>query len=178
MQQMKSTEGTYWRRAAVRIAALSSWSMLLWGSWAFAANLGYGVDAAARAGLTQGASSLTLTCFMTVILEAVSRRCAGPWAKLIAPTLCASLVHALLTIGAHVAAGTPEIAAAVGPNIAASVGYSLTYAAGLALAAHPELRILQRLVQISQILRRRPAALARARASASASLSAPVLRLC
>ncbi|MCA9663536.1 MAG: hypothetical protein KC486_34720, partial [Myxococcales bacterium] len=173
MQQGKSTEGSYWRRAAVRIAAISSWSMLLWGSWALAANLSYGVEAAARAGLTQGASSLTLTCLQTAILEAVSRRCAGPAAKVIAPTLCASLIHALLTIAAHTAAGTPALLAAVGPNIAASVAYSLTYAAGLALAAHPELRILQRLVQISQGLRRRPAAIARA--SARVSLSAPAL---
>ena len=81
MQQGKSTEGSYWRRAAVRIAAISSWSMLLWGSWALAANLSYGVEAAARAGLTQGASSLTLTCLQTAILEAVSRRCAGPAAE-------------------------------------------------------------------------------------------------
>jgi hypothetical protein len=174
MQPMKSTEGSYWRRAAVRIAAISSWSMILWGSWAFAANLSYGFEAAARAGLTQGASSLALTSLQTAILEAVSRRCEGPAAKVLAPTLCAVLVHALLTIGAHVASGTPALLTAVAPNIAASVAYSLTYAAGLALAAHPELRILQRVVQISQILRRRPAAIAHA----SASLSAPVLRLC
>ncbi|MEZ4384199.1 MAG: hypothetical protein R3A79_22890 [Nannocystaceae bacterium] len=166
------TTRTSWRRAAARIAAISGWSLLFWGSWAFAANLSHGVDAAARAALTQGASSLTLTCLMTVLIEALSRRCAGPWAKLAAPTLAATLFHASLTIGAHALAGTPALVAAVAPNIAAGLAYALTYAAGLALAAHPELPILQRLVRISQGRRGREGAPPRPAAPALRPLGA------
>lgn len=139
-------------RAALRVVACSGWSLLLWGGWAFVANLPFGLRAAAQAATAQGLLSLTVTFVMTALLEVVSRSCRGAVAKLILPTAAAVAFHALATIGVHWAAGTPALAASVTPVILAGVVYSASYAAGLLLASHydgqipaPVARLLRRL---------------------------------
>lgn len=120
------------RSSSLRIAAISTWSLLLWGGWALVANLGHGLAVAGRAAATQGLVSLSVTFMMTVLLEATSRRCRGRWSRILAPAAVAEAFHAIYTVGLHVSLETPELALTTLPLIAAGLAYSLTYAAAIA----------------------------------------------
>src|SRR5262245_3873792 len=85
------------RPARARVAGLTLAAGVVYGGWAFVANVAHGASPALRAGAVQALSSATTTLVISGCIEALRRRLgAGPRGLLLAATLpptATSLVH-------------------------------------------------------------------------------------
>jgi hypothetical protein len=118
---------------------------VVYGGWAYWANLGHGQAMGMRAGLLQGGYSFALTFFSTLMMEWLYRRCAGhAHARLLTIAATGAI---LLAVPAtlHMLAGTPEILMTVAPGFAIGMVYTTVYVTALA-----------RVEALSEPLRERP----------------------
>ncbi len=122
------------RHPVVRSALISVGSLLMWGGWAFLVNRGHGFGAGATAAGVQGFSSLTVTFFMTLLMEGVVRWTPGDWAGIRRGGLVALAglgFQVAYTLVLHVLGGTPELWVTVAPLIVSGAVYCVVYAAAL-----------------------------------------------
>ena len=105
---------------------------VVYGGWAYWANLSHGQAMGLRAGLLQGGYSFALTFFSTLLMEWLYRRCAGrPHARLL--TIASTGVILLVVpVTLHMLAGTPEILMTIAPGFAIGMVYTATYVTALA----------------------------------------------
>lgn len=120
-------------------------AVLVYGTWAFTANLAHGPAVALRAGLTQGASSGTTTLVIGTLIEALHAALAPGRRRVLVTTVAAGSLAALVHLGVHLAAGTPEIARTILPSVIIGYAFAALYASRLgAPPAEPSLRFTYR----------------------------------
>lgn len=120
------------RRPLVRSTALAVGAMVLYGCWAIFANRTYGMAVAVRAGATQAAASFTITLSMNGLMEALrrtARTALGRFFRAVAGGIGLSFV---LTLGLHLAMGTPELLETVLPSLTIGSVYSILYSGYIA----------------------------------------------
>ncbi len=106
-------------------------AFLVMGSWAVFANHTHPMPEPLLAGLVQGSLSGTITLVMKKALEALSRTF---FAKrmikgaLVLPPLIVCSLSLCVLIGAHVVAGTPELAATIALPFSVAFSYACLYA--------------------------------------------------
>jgi hypothetical protein len=99
---------------------------LAMGAWAVFANRSAGAGHALLAGLVQGTLSGAITLGLKRFLETASARLVGVWAVVVPPaTSCAVIL--LMLVGAHLLAGTRNIAASISLPYAVSSTYAWIY---------------------------------------------------
>lgn len=119
------------RGAALRMAITVIAAVAVYGTWAFVANRGHGALVAARAGLTQGASSGFTTLVIGSIVEALrSALPPGRRRALVATSISASIT-ACIHLGVHLVAGTPEILRTILPSVILGYVFAASYAFAL-----------------------------------------------
>ncbi|MCF6219730.1 MAG: hypothetical protein L3J65_01325 [Robiginitomaculum sp.] len=109
-------------------------AFLAMGSWAVFANRAHPMPEPLIAGLVQGTLSGTITLVMKKALEALSRKLfARQMIKgaLFLPPLIVCSISLMVLVGAHLAAGTPELAATIALPFSVAFGYACLYAYNL-----------------------------------------------
>ncbi|MFO0729148.1 MAG: hypothetical protein U1E65_35540 [Myxococcota bacterium] len=122
-------------KRSTRALGMAALAALLYGGWAFFANLGHGHAVAWRAATVQGCSSAFTTLVITSGIEALfALRRGRPWRGLLAavlPPTGSALIHAT----AHLGLGTPEVFRTVLPSVVMGYVFAATYLVGLSRAA-------------------------------------------
>ncbi len=117
------------RLARSKVAHIA-FAFLAMGGWAFFANRAHGLQAAALAGLVQGAVSAVITLLLQRALETMFARLRGRAALVTPPSVsCVIVLAALLSI--HGAAGTQEVISTIALPYAVSSLYAWSYTASL-----------------------------------------------
>ena len=114
-----------------RSLLLAVGAFLLYGSWAFVANVSHGAGDALQAFVTQGVLSFVSTLTITIIMEWAFRRGTRPAGRFAASVVAGCLPMYVLTIGLHAALGTPELLRTVAPVLALGTAYCVIYSVGL-----------------------------------------------
>lgn len=114
-----------------RSLALACGAFVLYGSWAFVVNVAHGSGAGVKASLTQGLSSFISTFTITMVMEAVYGTRGAPVLRTVRAFAAGSAVAWTLTVGLHLAMGTPELLATVGPVLALAAVYCAIYSVNL-----------------------------------------------
>lgn len=99
---------------------------LLMGGWAMLANRGHAMPAPILAGVVQGLLTATITLFLKRVIEGIFERTRGAL-RLILPPLSALLISAVLLIGMHTVAGTPELLMTIAVPLTVSTLYAFLY---------------------------------------------------
>lgn len=116
------------RRRSLASAALA---FVVYGPWAFVANLGHGVPRGLRAGLTQGTVSFVLTLCLTQLMELLFALPRSPRRGFALAVSGAITVSVLLNVCAHLLARTPEIARTIAPVVLLGSVFFVSYGANL-----------------------------------------------
>ena len=124
---------------------MAALAVVVYGAWAFLANLGHGGAIALRAGLTQGASSGTTTLVIGAVIEGIHAALPPrPYRAALATGVSASLA-ALFHLSVHLIAGTPAIARTILPSVVIGYVFAAFYATRLAApGAEPAFAITYR----------------------------------
>ena len=119
------------RHPVIRSALLALASLLVWGGWAFFANRGHGSGAALTAAGVQGASSLTVTFLMTLLMEGSMRwlplRLDG-WGRMLPVAVVGLGFQVVYTVVWHLVGETPELLMTIAPGVLSGAVYCLLYA--------------------------------------------------
>ncbi len=115
-----------------RSALLAVGALLLYGTWAFVANLSHGAGSAAKALATQGISSFVSTFTITMAMEAAHGDHRSRLLRAIRSLLAGCGLAYALTVGLHLVMGTPELIRTVGPVMVFGTVYCAIYSIGLA----------------------------------------------
>ena len=99
---------------------------VLMGAWAIIANAAHPMPTPAIAGLVQGALSASITLLLKSVIERLLPRVAGTPGLILPPLLCASISITVLSL-AHLAVGTPEIAATLALPVTVATSYAALY---------------------------------------------------
>ncbi len=114
-------------KVLLRSTAAGLAGFVVYGGWAFFANMGHGEDIAMRSGLVQGSYSLVLTFIMTLVTEFL-------YLRLLNVSVSALVVSVILFSSAysiHVLVGTPEIFMTIFPGWVIGSIYTVFYLLGL-----------------------------------------------
>jgi hypothetical protein len=100
----------------------------LYGSWAFVANRAHGAAAALRAALAQGAGSAMTTLIIGTVSEAVYAALPPRRHRALVATMASASMTALVHVGIHLAARTPEVVRTILPSIVMGYAFAALYA--------------------------------------------------
>ncbi|MCF6275618.1 MAG: hypothetical protein L3J05_07630 [Robiginitomaculum sp.] len=109
-------------------------AFLAMGSWAVFANRAHPMPEPFLAGLVQGTLSGTIALVMKKALEALSRKLFAKQmikGALFLPPLIVCSISLMVLAGAHLAAGTPELAATIALPFSVAFSYACLYAYNL-----------------------------------------------
>ena len=109
-------------------------AFLAMGSWAVFANRAHPMPEPLIAGLVQGTLSGTITLVMKKALEALSRKLFAKQmikGALFLPPLIVCSISLMVLVGAHLAAGTPELVATIALPFSVAFSYACLYAYNL-----------------------------------------------
>lgn len=123
------------RASLLRSAGSALAGFLVYGAWAWFANMDHGDAMARRAGLLQGSYSFVLTFCSTLLMEWIYGRCAGAaHARLVTIGLTGAV---LLTVPVtlHLLAGTANILLTILPGFFVGMAYTTAYVSALARLA-------------------------------------------
>jgi hypothetical protein len=108
-----------------RVAILTIAAAILYGSWAFIANVPHGITVAARAGVVQGLSSAFTTLIISGLAEAIFAKTQGRIVLVaIIPPFFSSSVHVVV----HLLNQTPELLRTIFPSVVMGFVFSGIYA--------------------------------------------------
>jgi len=117
---------------ARRAVLLAAGAFLLYGTWAFVANLGHGAWVGLGSAVVQGGMSLVATGASAVVLEQLFRIGRVLWARATVAALGTQALVLGVMSAIHALAGTPEIAATLAPVAIVGFVYFTSYASWLA----------------------------------------------
>ena len=122
-------------RGSWRALVLGVGAALLYGSWAYFANLNAGADRGLRAGLVQALLSFTATVALVVLMERLFAIGGSPGRGFWLAGPGSSSVAALVMASAHGIAGTPHLLLTIAPSLVIGTAFCFAYAAGLRRSA-------------------------------------------
>ena len=114
-----------------RSLLLAAGAFVLYGGWAFVANVSHGAGEAVQALVIQGVLSFVSTLTITGAMEWAFGRGGDPTQRVLASLAAGSVPMYTLTIGLHAALGTPELFRTVAPVLVLGTVYCSVYSLGL-----------------------------------------------
>ncbi len=99
----------------------------LWSSWAYYANMAYGVEAARKAAITQGSFTIVNAFLFTVIMEYMFSIGKTAFTRLLLAFVLPNSIVAVVLTSLHYYRGTPNVLTTVAPSLVIVAALSLGY---------------------------------------------------